>query len=150
MDDLIARLRMRIVDPKRRTDAPQSVSMSGRGGTLTTVFGNPGALGGLNLGSLMGDLQRVVAAKQAGSPIDRDIAGRVEALAAGMSTDNTSDLLAPASTAVLDAAEVSLGFALPADLRLLYAEVADGGFGPRGGCSRSVARSPSIATFART
>ena len=133
MDDLIARLHVRVADPKRRTDAPQSLSMSGPGGTLTTMFGNTGAMGGLSIGSLMGDLQRVTAANQAGRPIDRDVAGRVDAMSAGMSTKNGTDLPAPASNASLDAAEASLEFALPAALRRLYREVADGGFGPGGG-----------------
>jgi hypothetical protein len=133
MDDLIGRLQTRAADPKRRTDAPQSISTAGPGGTLTTMFGNTGQLGGLNLGSVMSDLQRVVAANQEGRAIDADIAGRVEAVTAGMSTDNSTGLPAPASTAALDGAETSLGFALPAELRRLYAEVADGGFGPGGG-----------------
>jgi hypothetical protein len=133
MDDLIGRLRTRAADPKRRTDAPQSISTSGPGGTLTTMFGKAGALGGLSLGSLMSDLRRVVAANQAGRPIDAGVASRVEAMAAGMSTDNSTDLTTPASIAALDVAETSVGFAFPPHLRRLYAEVADGGFGPGGG-----------------
>jgi hypothetical protein len=129
MDDLIARLRERAADPKRRTDAPQSMSVGGPGGTMTTQFGS---LGGA-VGSVLGDLRRVVDANQAGRPIDPDIAGRVDAMAAGFSADNSTELPPPASAAQLDAAEARLGTPLPAALRRIYAEVANGGFGPGGG-----------------
>ena len=154
MDDLIARLRERAADPKRRTDAPQSITFSGPGGTVTTQFGSlegmlagrdygrgdaswssgGGILGGLgSIGSLMSDLQRVVDANQAGRPIDPHIAERVEAMAAGSSKDNATELPSPAPAAALDAAEARLGFPLPASLRRIYSEVANGGFGPGGG-----------------
>jgi hypothetical protein len=144
MDDLIERLRERAADPKRRTDAPQSISISGPGGTLTTKFGDLGSMlgggggfsfggGGFGFGGMVSDLRRVVAANQAGQPIDADIAGRVDAMAAGMTTDISRDLPPPADPATLDRAEHDLRFALPNDLRRIYAEVADGGFGPGGG-----------------
>lgn len=150
MDDLIARLRERAADPKRRTDAPQGMSVSGPGGTLTTQFGKLGgvlgAYGGTSgsgegsggglfgaLGSVVGDLRRVVDANQAGRPIDPDIAGRVDGMAAGFSTDSSTELPQPATPAQLDAAEARLGFPLPPALRRVYAEVANGGFGPGGG-----------------
>ena len=154
MDDLIRRLRERSADGKRRTDAPPSISFSGPGGTVTTQFGSlegmlagpdygrgdaswssgGGILGGLgSLGSLMSDLQRVVDANQAGRPIDPDVAERVDGLAAGLSADNAAELPSPASEAALVAAEARLGFALPAPIRRVYAEVANGGFGPGGG-----------------
>lgn len=98
MDDLIERLRERAADPKRRTDAPQSISFSGPGGTLTTQFAS---LDGM--------------------------------LAGGFSTDNSTELPSPAPEAALDAAEARLGFPLPAQLRRVYSEVANGGFGPGGG-----------------
>ncbi len=69
MDDLIARLRARVADPERRNDAPQSVSMAGPGGTLTSMFGNTAALRGVTLGSLMDDLRRVVVRGWSGSNI---------------------------------------------------------------------------------
>src|SRR5512141_758776 len=106
-DALIARLRERVADPKRRTDAPQSLSISGPGGTMTTMFGGISSL--------------------------RRAAGGMDPEAAGMTTDNTSPLPAPASATTLEAADRVLGFALPAGLRRLYLEVADGGFGPGGG-----------------
>ena len=42
----------------------------------------------------------------------------------------------PCSQAEIERAEAALGFALPADLRQLYLEVADGTFGPGGGIYR--------------
>jgi len=102
MDDLIARLRERVADPKRRTDAPQSMSFGGSGGTMTLSFNTIGGL----------------------------LAGRPG------STQNPSvpeALPAPASEAALQAAEARLGTPLPALLRRLYGEVANGGFGPGGG-----------------
>ncbi len=154
MDDLVRRLRERAADPKRRTDAPQSISLSGPGGTVTSQFGSlegmlagpdygrgdaswsggGGILGGLgSLGALMSDLQRVVDANQAGRPIDPDIQDRVDTVSAGFSTESATDLPSPAAESALDAAEAQLAFALPAPLRRVYAEVANGGFGPGGG-----------------
>jgi hypothetical protein len=160
MDDLIRRLRERAADPRRRTDAPRSISFSGPGGTVTSQFGSlegmlagggyaprdqpggsgggsgggGGILGGLgSLGALMADLQRVVAANQAGRPIDADIVERVEGMVAGSSTDTPSELPSPAAETTLGAAEAKLGFALPPPLRRVYAEVANGGFGPGAG-----------------
>jgi hypothetical protein len=75
----------------------------------------------------------VVDANQAGRPIDPDIAERVDGMAASFSTDNSTELPSPAPKAALDEAEARLGFPLPAPLRRVYAEVANGGFGPGGG-----------------
>ena len=143
MDELIARLKERAADPKRRTDAPQSVSLRGRGGTLTTMFGSLAAgpsgtsstlgSGPMTLGSLLGDLRRVVVANQAGRPVDPDIRERADAMQASMKTDNATDLPTPADPATLARAEAALGSPLPEDMRRLYSEVADGGFGPGGG-----------------
>lgn len=101
-DALIARLRERAADPKRRTDAPQSMSFGGAGGTMTLSFN-----------TIVGIL--------AGRP---------------GSTENPNvpkNVPAPASVAALDAAEARLGTPLPALLRRLYLEIANGGFGPGGG-----------------
>ena len=151
IDRLIPRLRERAADPMRRTDAPQSVSFSGPGGTIATQFGDlggmlagggygaapgPGVGGTLGLGSLgalLSDLQRVVDANQAGRPIDDDVRQRVDGMAAGFSTDNTTPLPPPATDSALIAAEARLGRPFPPALRRVYLEVADGGFGPGGG-----------------
>jgi SMI1 / KNR4 family (SUKH-1) len=102
MDDLIERLRERVADPKRRTDAPQSISFGGAGGTMTLQFNS---IGGLLTG-------------QPGST----------------SNPNVPEALpAPASVEALDAAEARLGTPLSDPLRRLYAEIANGGFGPAGG-----------------
>src|SRR5689334_1918050 len=100
MDDLIARLRERVADPKRRTDAPQSITLSGAGGTLTTHFNT--------LGGLLSGVQ------------------------GSTSNPAVKDLPPPASEAALEAAEARLGTPLPAALRRVYGEVANGGFGPGG------------------
>jgi len=102
MDVLIARLRERVADPTRRTDAPQSIAFGGPGGTLTTQFNT---LGGLLMG-------------RPGSTQNPTV---------------PEALPAPASEAALQAAEARLGTPLPALLRRLYAEIANGGFGPGGG-----------------
>ena len=140
MDELIPRLRERAADPKRRTDAPQSVSLGGPGGTLTTQFGDLGSMlggaggaSGFSLGGLLSDLRRVVDANQAGRPIDSDITRRVDAMSAGMSTDNSSPLPPPADPAHLDALEAQIGVRFPEELRRVWTAVADGGFGPGGG-----------------
>src|SRR6185369_472182 len=102
MDDLVERLRERVADPKRRTDAPQSITLSGPGGTLTTQFSS--------------------------------IAGLLAGRPGSTRNPNVPEALpAPASKAALDAVEARLGAPLPALLRRLYADVANGGFGPGGG-----------------
>jgi SMI1 / KNR4 family (SUKH-1) len=138
LDDLIARLRERAADPKRRTDAPQGVSFSGPGGTVSTEFGDletmlgaagyGGGFGGI--GSLFADLGRVVAANQAGRPIDADIVAKVDAMSAATAPEHTADLPPSVPGPALEAAEARLGFALPPALRRVYGEVANGGFGP--------------------
>lgn len=102
MDDLIARLRERVADPKRRTDAPQSMSFGGAGGTMTLSLNT---IGGLLTG-------------RPGSTQNPNV---------------PEALPAPASEAALQAAEARLGTPLPAPLRRVYGEVANGGFGPGGG-----------------
>src|SRR5262249_39446208 len=47
--------------------------------------------------------------------------------------DAPGRLSAPISEAALTGAEARLGFSLPVLLRRLYADIADGGFGPGGG-----------------
>lgn len=106
-DALLARLRARAADPELRTDAPLSLSFSGPGGTMTTMFGGIDGL--------------------------LKAASGMDPVAAGLTPDNTPALPPPASVAALEAAERSLGFRLPAGLRRLYLEIADGGFGPGGG-----------------
>lgn len=122
LDALIPRLRARAADAERRTD----VRPSEFGATV-------GALdleGLLSMGRALGSsLRDVVAANQAGLV---DQAGHVRALEIerAMRTPAPSVLPAPAGAAAIERAEAALGVALPASLRRVYAEVADGGFGP--------------------
>jgi hypothetical protein len=78
------------------------------------------------------DLKRVVAANQAGV-VDWGMAAKAEQVATDMSTRAHGELPPPADLDALDRAERELGFALPPTLRRLYAEVANGGFGPGSG-----------------
>jgi len=89
-------------------------------------------LGGLMgmLGSVSGSLKRVVAANQAGEPTDPDLSAQTEQLGAAMGTPVQTTLPPPADEALLARAESALGASLPPFLRRVYAEVADGGFGP--------------------
>jgi hypothetical protein len=125
-DELVERLRARAADAERRVDARPSQFMAG-----VSALDLGGLLG--MLGSVSGDLRRVVAANQAGAPIDPDVHARAEAFGQAMSTPVAIALPPPASAEDLAAAETRLGFALPPFLRRVYADVADGGFGPGGG-----------------
>ena len=62
-DELIARLRTRAADPERRVDVRPSQFMAG-----VSTLDLSGLMG--MLGSVSGDLRRVVAANQAGTPVD--------------------------------------------------------------------------------
>jgi hypothetical protein len=128
-DELIGRLRARAMDPDRRVDVPQSQFMAG----LSTM--DLGGLMGM-LGSVAGDLKNVVAANQAGTPIDPAVNARTADLGRAMRTPVATDLPAVASTESVAAAEAALGASLPPFLRRVYTEVADGGFGPGGGLLR--------------
>jgi SMI1 / KNR4 family (SUKH-1) len=125
-DALIERLRTRAADPERRVDVRQNQFMAG-----VSSMDLGGLLG--MLGSVSGDLQRVVAANQAGTPIDADLHARTEALGSAMSTPVASSLPPPATSEAVAAVEARLGVGLPPFLRRVYLEVADGGFGPGGG-----------------
>lgn len=138
-DALIGRLQARAADPDRRVDVRHNQFMAG-----VSSLDLGGLLG--MLGSVSGDLQRVVAANQAGTPIDPEIHARTEALGAAMSTPVASSLPLPATPEAVAAAESRLGFLLPPFLRRVYLEVADGGFGPGGGL---LGLSGAIAAFER-
>ena len=125
-DELIERLRVRAADPERRADVRQSQFMAG----IQTL--DLGGLMGM-LGSVSGDLQRVVASNQAGKPVDPTLHATAEAFGVAMNTPVETTLAAPASPGDVDRAEAALGFGLPSFLRRVYLEIADGGFGPGGG-----------------
>jgi hypothetical protein len=137
-DDLIARLRARAADPERRVDVRPSQFMAG----VATM--DLGGLMGM-LGSVSGDLQRVVAANQAGRPIDPELHARAQSFGAAMSTPVPATLPPPADPAAIEALESSLGGGLPPFLRRVYLEVADGGFGPGGGLLGVAASGAALA-----
>jgi hypothetical protein len=119
---LIDRLRARAADPERRTSSPPS-----------RFFAEARSmdLGGLlQMGrSLASELGRVVASNQAGR-VDEAGVERARELERDMSTPAPMVLPAPADEPSIAAAESALGVALPLAVRRVYAEVADGGFGP--------------------
>jgi hypothetical protein len=122
LEELLPRLRDRAADPDRRTSSRPSQL----GAQMRSLD-----LGGLlSMGrSLADQLRGVVAANQAGS-IDQ--AGHEAAIdhERRMTTPAGSVLPAPADEATIAAAEGRIGVRLPPSLRRIYAEVADGGFGP--------------------
>ena len=122
LEALLPQLRSRAADPERRTD----VRPSELGASVATLD-----LGGLlAMGRDLGaSLRNVVAANQEGRV---DQAGHARALELGraMSTPAPSVLPGPATETVVVRAEADLGVTLPVALRRVYAEVADGGFGP--------------------
>ena len=124
-DTFLERLRGRIADPSRRVDQRPSELIAGIATLdLGQLFGQIRQLGA--------DLDRVVQANQAGR-IDPEMTSKAEQLGAAMTTPVDAPLPPPATPESFERAERRLGFALPPALRQLYAEVADGGFGPGSG-----------------
>jgi hypothetical protein len=122
IDDLLPHLRERAADPERRTSSQPSQLMAG---IRTMGFGGLVTMGR----SLASQLRGVVEANQAGTV---DPAGHAAALELErqMTTPAPSVLPAPAGEATIAGVEAQLGVRLPPALRRVYAEVADGGFGP--------------------
>ena len=122
LDALLPRLRDRAADPDRRTSSRPSQL----GAQMRSLD-----LGGLlSMGrSLADQLRGVVAANQAGTIDPTGTAAALD-LERQMTTPVTSVLPAPAGEATIAAAEARMGVRLPPALRRVYAEVADGGFGP--------------------
>lgn len=128
-DNLLERISARAHDPLRRTD----------------MSGAQAASQPLDLGSLLGDLQKH------GAPGAQPLLGafgRLSSLFGGLESvasnfavvtpgtkadpSNVTPLAPPPSVGRLDAAEVAIGRPLPPEVRQLYA-VADGGYGPGDG-----------------
>lgn len=122
LDALLAALRARAMDPERRT----SIRPTELGQTLGTLD-----LGGMmTMGrGLGGMLRNVVAANRAGR-VDAEAVAAADELHRQMTTPVDPGAPAAADPATILRAEAALGVALPATLRRVYAEVADGGFGP--------------------
>src|SRR5262245_19924004 len=117
MDELVERLRARIVDPSRRVDSrtnafSQQVRTMSLGQLLTSGR------------SIAADLQRVVAANQAGAPMPPDIVGKVDQLEAAMQPTPSGTLRPPATAEDLADAETVLGFPLRPEMRTLWTRVA--------------------------
>ena len=122
-DALIEQLRARAADPNRRTEYVPSVLEDG----IRSM-----SLGGmLSFGQSLADsLRRVVDSNQAGRMPDPEVLGTAERLQRDMTSPAPGKPLRSASIADVEAAEQALGVSLPPFLARLYAEVADGGFGP--------------------
>ena len=122
LDELLPRLRARAADPDRRTSSRPSQLMAG----VRTMD-----LGGLlTMGrSLADQLRGVVAANQEGR-VDQSGLEAAMGIERAMTTAAPSVLPGPADEAWLAKVEARLGVPLPPALRRVYAEVADGGFGP--------------------
>jgi len=125
--ELIVRLRERAADPnpERRVDAPATEFSA----SVMSMH-----LGGLfkALGGAEADLKHVVAANQAGT-MDLGMLAQADQIQASMNTYASTGLPSPADAPTLGRAERELGFPLPPTLRRIYAEVGNGGFGPRSG-----------------
>ena len=122
LDDLLPRLRARAADPERRTSSRPSELMAG----VRTLD-----LGGLlTMGrSLADQLRGVVAANQQGR-VDPAASEAALGIERAMTTAAPSVQPGPADDAWITTVEGRLGVSLPTALRRVYAEVADGGFGP--------------------
>ena len=120
-DVLLQRVRQRAADPAARVEQHPSELWS----SVTTM--DVGDL--LSVGrSLAADLGRLLRQGP-----DAEISARADSIERSMTTPAVTPLPAVASEAQLAAAERQLGFELPPLLRRLYAEVANGGFGPGAG-----------------
>lgn len=125
LDALLEAVRARAQDPARRTsvrptELGEALGALDLGGTLTM---------GTGLGAM---LRNVVAANRAGR-VDAEGVAAANELHRQMTTPVDPGLPPPADEATILRAEAALGVHLPATLRRLYAEVADGGFGPAEG-----------------
>jgi hypothetical protein len=117
-DDLIARIRVRASDPRRRVDEQatelwSTVSSAGLADLMSTMQ------------SISADLGRLVA-----NGPDTGTTARANLIQQRMQKPANRPLPSPASVAELDAAARGMGVAFPPLLRRVYLEVANGGFGP--------------------
>ena len=119
--ELIEAIRTRIADPDRRVDARPSEFFAG--------------VQGMSLGELFraGRAAAADALRAARGDLDDELVGKAEAYGASMNRPSERPLPAGATPEALDAAEARMGVTIPPLLRRLYAEVANGGFGPGSG-----------------
>ena len=123
-NELIERLRERLNDAERRSDAS---SITGQTMSLDDLLGQLGPQGD-QLRSISSQLQGLM-----GSLGGMRFAGPM--MAGGVAAPTTDAPPSPqtASEEQIAAAEQAIGRAFPADLRQLYAEIGNGDFGPGGG-----------------
>jgi hypothetical protein len=127
-DELLNRLRERANDPERRNG---NASISGQAVDLGTLLGQLGPAGDQfkamqdQMSGLMGQFASMMQGFGVVNPMPQRAEG-----------DQRSQVPPPAGADQIEAAEQSLGFALPEDLKRLYSDVADGSFGPGEGLRR--------------
>lgn len=119
--ELIEAIRTRIADPDRRVDARPSEFFAG--------------VQSMSLGALFraGRAAAADALRAARGDLDDELVRKAEAYGASMNRPVERPLPAPATSEALAAAEARMGVTIPPLLRSLYAEVANGGFGPGSG-----------------
>ena len=125
--DLIERVRARANDPERRSDTSSTLSHTVSVGSLLDRLGPKGE----QLRSIENQLQGLMGQFAPGLGGLRVATGIPFGDPAG--GHHPEPLPAPATAEQLAEAEKTLGRSLPSALKQLYAEVADGGFGPGGG-----------------
>ena len=124
-DELLNRVRERAQDPEWCND---SASISGQTMDLETMLGQLGGAGEQframqeQIGGMMGPFASIMQGFGVVNPMPKP----AEAKAAQRKINQVPP---PASDEAIAGAEAALGFALPDDLKQLYA-IADGGFGP--------------------
>jgi hypothetical protein len=122
LDELIPRLRERAADPARRTYVRDNQFSR----TVTSMD-----LGGmLSMGRTLGGLLKQSLRAQREGRIDPEAVAMADDIERQMHTPVDDGLPAPADEATVQAAEAVLRVTLPAAMRRVYTEVADGGFGP--------------------
>lgn len=125
-DDLLDRLRTRANDPERCNDTASISAQNVDFGSLLGQLGPAGdqfkAMQG-QMSGFMGQFASIMQGFGVVSPMPQP----AEAKAAQRQLNQVSP---PATNAQIADAEATLGFPLPEDLKQLYREVANGGFGP--------------------
>ena len=124
---LIRRLQDRARDPARRVDdAPSQFDLRVQAMSLGELLSGSQAMAA--------DLNRLVGMLQAGERVDDDLRDKARAIEEEIGTRaEPRPLPEPASDEALTALEQDVGRPLPQFIRRVYLDVADGGFGPRGG-----------------
>jgi hypothetical protein len=117
-DDLVERIRTRAADPEGRVEQRSSEFW------VSATSGGLGDLLGMTR-SIAQDLGRLLRQGP-----DDELTAKANQIERSMTTPAERPLPAPATQEQLADAERRVGFALPPLLRRLYAEVANGGFGP--------------------